>query len=284
MTQTASNMYEKLKKICQRPPVFSVYTADVLWTQPHLANQMLQTHLSQETPLASRPLIAVDRVVSWLDDRFHLKGKAVCDLGCGPGLYTERYAQRGATVCGLDFSANSIEYAKTSASGKNINVAYLVANYLIDPLPQDQDLVTMIYCDLCPLSPTQRRILLGKIRESLHPDGVFVFDVASIKAFECKTEGTVFGRNYMDGFWSEGDYFVFHSVHRYKHENVSLDHFAILEERGDWNIYNWMQYYTDSSIAMELYENGFEVVDITSGFDADETDQKTLGVIAKPMG
>ena len=96
------SMYNQIKKIHQRPEVFSVYTADVLWTRPHLAGQMLQTHLNQETPLASRPFVAIDRVVTWLDGRFRLKGKAVCDLGCGPGLYAERYAQCGAIVCGLD--------------------------------------------------------------------------------------------------------------------------------------------------------------------------------------
>ncbi len=123
--------------------------------------------------MASRPFAAIDSVVTWLDEKFHLNGKTVCDLGCGPGLYTERYAQLGALVCGLDFSTNSIEYAKLSAVEKDLSVSYAVANYLTDPLPQDQDLVTMIYCDLCPLSPAQRQILLGKVRASLNHDGLF---------------------------------------------------------------------------------------------------------------
>ena len=276
-------MYDQLKKIHRRPAVFSVYTADVLWTQPHLAAQMLQTHLDQETPLASRPRVAIDRVVTWLDERFHLRGKAVCDLGCGPGLYAERYARRGAIVCGLDFSANSIEYAKTRAAENGVPATYVVADYLIDPLPQDQDLITMIYCDLCPLSPAQRQTLLGKIRTSLHHDGNFVFDVASIKAFEDTTEKTTLGHNYMNGFWSENDYFAFHSTYRYEDENVSLDHFTIVEEKGIWEVYNWMQYYTSKSIKAELRANGFEATDIVSGFGADEADETTFGVIARRM-
>ena len=275
-------MYDQLKKIHQRPEVFSVYTADVLWTRPHLADQMLQTHLNQETPLASRPLVAVDRVVAWLDEQFHLDGKAVCDLGCGPGLYAERYARCGAVVHGLDFSANSIEYAKTSASEKGVSVTYAVANYLTDPLPRDQDLITMIYCDLCPLSPAQRQTLLGKVRTSLRPDGAFVFDVASIKAFEDTTETTTFGHTYMDGFWSEKDYFAFHNTYRYEDENVSLDHFTIIEEKGTWDVYNWMQYYTPESIAAELGANGLDVVDIVGGFGVDGADDTTFAVIARP--
>jgi len=277
-------MYDQLKEIHQRPKAFSVYTVDALWTRPHLAAQMLQTHLNQGTPLASRPFAAIDRFVSWLDETFSLKGKAVCDLGCGPGLYAERYAERGATVSGLDFSANSIEYAKNSASGKNVTVAYIVANYLSDPLPQNQDLITLIYCDLCPLSPDQRQTLLGKVRKSLRPNGIFVFDVASMKAFEAKTNNTAFGHNYMDGFWSEKDYFAFHNAYRYEDQNISLDHFVIIEEHDTWEIYNWMQYYTPESIASELKANGFELVDILDGFGADKADDTTFGVIARQTG
>ena len=56
-------LYRQLHQIQSKPELFSVYTADVLWTQPHLANQMLNTHLDQDTALASRPINAIERVV-----------------------------------------------------------------------------------------------------------------------------------------------------------------------------------------------------------------------------
>jgi 2-polyprenyl-3-methyl-5-hydroxy-6-metoxy-1,4-benzoquinol methylase len=34
----------------------------------------------------------------------------IADFGCGPGLYTEKLAERGATVTGIDFSENSIRH------------------------------------------------------------------------------------------------------------------------------------------------------------------------------
>lgn len=94
-------MYKELVNIHEKPSPFSKYTAKQLWTEPYLANQMLQAHLCQETPMASRPLIAIERVVNWLDSKFKLNGKSVCDLGCGPGLYAEKYATLGAKVVGL---------------------------------------------------------------------------------------------------------------------------------------------------------------------------------------
>ncbi len=274
-------MFRELQEINRKPDVFSVYTADQLWTDFHLAKQMLQTHLNQETPMASRPTPAIDRVVAWMDRKFGLADKALCDLGCGPGLYAERFARLGATVCGLDFSSNSIEYARQSAVEHKTKVDYKVANYLIDPLPSEQDIVTLIYCDFCPLSPQQRKLLLGKIRENLKPDGVLVFDVASTKSFENFSEHSSFAPNYMDGFWSGNEYFTFHQRHRYEDEKVSLDHYTIVEELRTWSVYNWLQYFTAESIDAELSANGFKMVELVNGFGVEENDEATFAVIAK---
>ena len=186
-------MYTELAKLSERPKVFSSYTADTLWTAPHLANQMLQTHLSQDTALASRPFEAIDRVVEWIDRAFGLDGKAVCDLGCGPGLYANRFAGRGAIVHGLDFSRSSIDYAQKHAPSNAGPVTFQVANYLTDPLPEQQDLVTLIYCDLCPLSPPQRQTLLAKTLQALTPGGKFILDVFQLPLLKVWMRGCCLG-------------------------------------------------------------------------------------------
>jgi SAM-dependent methyltransferase len=273
-------MYDKLTKIHQRPEVFSIYTAEQLWTKPHLANQMLQFHLSQDTVLASRPTEAIDRVVHWIDQSFGLDRTSVCDLGCGPGLYAAKYAELGAIVHGIDFSSNSIEYAQKHAPLNTEPITYQVANYLTDPLPEQQDLVTLIYCDLCPLSPIQRQTLLAKIRQILTPDGKFIFDVMSIKAFDGVREGVSFGHNFMNGFWSEKDYFAFQLTFRYDDEAVSLDHYTVIEENHSWDVYNWLQYFSHDDIRTELEKAGFGSVEFTEGFGVDSSDVATFGVIA----
>lgn len=273
-------MFKQLQTIQHRPELYSVYTTDVLWCEPHLANQMLQTHLNQDTTLASRPLSAINRVVSWFDDTFQLSGKALCDLGCGPGLYAQRFAQRGAMVQGLDFSTNSIAYARQNSTH---GVTYEVANYLTDPLPQNQDLITLIYCDLCVLSPAQRQVLYTNVRASLKPEGRFVFDVMSAGAFEGVSNTSTYGQNYMGGFWATGDYFAFHNTFRYDVENVSLDHFTIIEEGHTWHVYNWLKYFTAQNIKRELAQNGFSIDKIVPGFDVSSNDEVTFGVIAQPL-
>ena len=273
-------MYEGLKHLSERPRVFSVYSADMLWTEPHLAKMMLDTHLAQDTALASRPTEAIERVVSWIDEVIGLTVRKVCDLGCGPGLYAHRYAKRGAHVIGLDFSANSIAYAQRHSSSNDAPVSYRLVNYLTDPLPAQQDLITLIYCDLCALSPSQRKMLLAKLRECLVPGGKFVFDVYSETAFDRVTEGALFGRNLMNGFWSANEYFAFQHTFRYEREAVSLDRFTIIEEDLTWDVFNWLQYFSPDDICRELKSAGFSSAEFVKGFDLDPEDEASFAVVA----
>lgn len=274
-------MFKELEQIHKKPEIYSVYTTDTLWTEPHLAKQMLQAHLSQATPMASRPAIAIERVVAWLDTKLDLRGKSICDLGCGPGLYAEKFAQRGAKVHGLDFSTSSIQYAKSSAAKHQLTITYQVANYLETSLPAEQELVTLIYCDLCILSPSQRQKLYNQVQQCLKPNGLFVFDVFSIDAFHLFTEHHSFAPNYMQPFWSDSPYYAFHNAFRYETEHVSLDHYTIIEAIRTWHIYNWIQYFTPESLTAELTAHGFEVIEIVNGFDTEASSGDSFGVIAR---
>lgn len=275
-------LFEELSDIYRKPELFSAYTADTLWTDPHLAEQMLKTHLDQNTPLASRTLPVVDQTVAWLDEQFCLNGKKVCDLGCGPGLYAERYAQCGALVEGIDFSANSIAYATQNATSDRGSLSFRQLNYLSDELPAQQDLVTLIYCDFCPLSPAQRSILLNKIHHALAPGGAFVFDVCSAKSFQDISEATVVEHSPMNGFWTANECYVFQSIWTYPNEAVSLDLFTIVEEQRIWRVYNWLQHFSPEGIAAELQAHGFEVESIGSGFGASDETAGTFSVVARP--
>jgi SAM-dependent methyltransferase len=279
------SMYAQLVDHHQRPDPFSTYTAETLWTEPHSSSQMLAYHLDQETDLASRKSPAIDRVVDWVDNNFGLSEKSVCDLGCGPGLYAQRFAARGAKVHGLDFSENSIAHAKESARELGLGIEYSVANYLKDPLPTGQDLITMIYCDLCVLSPDQRQVIYTKVRQALRGDGAFLFDVMSEKAFEARNETSWFGRRSMDGFWANGDYFAFLNTFKYEAQRIVLDKYTIVEADRTWQVFNWMQYFDRAGIAAELAQNGFGNVEIIGDFASEPGggDGTHFGVVARPL-
>jgi SAM-dependent methyltransferase len=252
-------LYARLAEFCRRPEPFSRSTIDRLWTDPHIAAQMLRFHLDPETDAASRRPATIDGFVGWLDAHFQLPGRSVTDLGCGPGLYTQRLATRGARVTGLDLSASSLAHARQAAATAGLGIDYRQADYLRDDLPAQSDLVIQIYGDFCALAPDKRALLLQKVRASLAPGGSFVFDVFSLGQYGELAEREAFGHRFMDGFWSAADYIGFQRTFLYPGHAISLDRYLVVEPHRSFEICNWMQYYTPESIAAELAQSGFRM-------------------------
>ena len=124
-------MFENLKQINRRPAPYEFYTADALWTDEHTAGEMLKYHLNEELAMASRTGAFIERSVAWLQARFAIGAAThVADFGCGPGLYTARFAALGAQVTGIDFSANSLGYARQEATRRGLAIDYRQQNYL----------------------------------------------------------------------------------------------------------------------------------------------------------
>lgn len=252
-------MYDFFLTLATKPEAFSASTIKTLWTQPHLAAQMLKYHLNDSTPLASRPLSEIKDIVAFINGYRSLQGLRVCDLGCGPGLYSNEFAACGAEVVGIDFSQSSIDYALSHrASG----TSFQVADYLEDELPAGFDMACLIYTDFCSLSPRQRAHLLGKIRAMLKPGGLFILDVNSVHVLEGYKEETEIAAGMMGGFWSAGEYVGIRQEWLYPQDDLSLTRFTIVEPDQAWAVYNWRQCYTVDSIRAELARNGFRVPEV----------------------
>jgi len=276
-------MYTQLKELAAKPAPWSVSTVKKLWTDPWLAEQMLWHHLSQESGHSSRPIAEIENIVEWIDDQLELAGKHVIDLGCGPGLYARRMARRGASVTGVDFSANSLAYARTREMQ---NVEYIEADYLEDDLPFGFDIAALIFYDYCAMAPGKRKRLLERVHGLLNPGGKLVLDLAGPGAFDAVEEQLEIEERLMGGFFAEGDYLGLHKVDVYEEEALSLDRFFIIEPERTWQIFNWVQYYSPESTSAELGEAGFMVAAMTGGLNGEPLadDSKTIGVIAEKTG
>lgn len=274
-------MYDFIHDISLRPAPFSRYTAKELWTKPHLSQQMLNYHLNQETDLASRRIEIIDSVVGWIDEQLKLSGKKLCDLGCGPGLYTQRFFEQGAEVTGIDFSRYTLNYAKSQSNG---DVHYLHADYLADRLPTGFDVITLIYTDLCVLSPDQRATLLSKMRSMLNPEGHIVLDVAGMGLMGGRQEVTLIEDRLMGGFWASGKYVGIQKSYIYDDVHLALDRYIIVEPGETWQIYNWFQHFTPKMIEEELREAGFAVAKIAGDLTGEPLteDGDLMGIIATP--
>jgi 2-polyprenyl-3-methyl-5-hydroxy-6-metoxy-1,4-benzoquinol methylase len=114
----------RLAALGQKPEAFTPGEPR-FWDDPHISKHLLATHLDPETNLASRKPETIDASVAWIMAELDLKaGDRVLDLGCGPGLYANRFAQLGLKVTGVDYSKRSIDYARWAAKELNLEIDY----------------------------------------------------------------------------------------------------------------------------------------------------------------
>ena len=266
-------MFKELEKINCRPDPFQFYTAEELWTDEYTSKKMLEFHLNELIDVSSRNIEFISRSVDWISSHFDLdKSKSICDFGCGPGLYTTRFAEIGSQVTGIDFSKRSIDYANIVAVEKGLDINYIHQNYFNFGSTKKFDLITMIMCDYCALSPVQRKKLLQKFYNFLKPDGSVLLDVYSLNSFDQRNEHSFYERNLLDGFWSSENYYGFLNTFKYKTEKVILDKYTIVDKNRIRVVYNWLQYFSPEILSLEFEGNNFTIESIYSDVTGSELD------------
>lgn len=278
-------MFETLEQINQRPKPYEFYTAAELWNDAYVSKKMLEYHLDETQDLASKNPVFINKVVDWIDSRFKINGMKICDFGCGPGLYTTRFAKKGADVTGIDFSERSITYAKNIASQKNLKIDYILENYLEFTTNQTFDLITMVYYDLCPLSPAQRKILFAKFYKYLKNDGYLILDVLSMNYFDSIREKNTYEYIAENGFWSANPYYAFLNTFKYENEELLLHKYTLFEKNRTRKIYNWLQCYHLESLKNEFQENGFQIIEHYSDISGTSYNPQSteIAVVAQKM-
>ena len=257
------DMFYQLESINERPKPYEFYTAEELWTDEHTSEQMLACHLNSEVDLSSRRGEFISRSVEWITAHFEVDSSTrIADFGCGPGLYASRLAGTGARVTGIDFSRRSIEYAQAAAKRSGLSIDYNHQNYLEFVTDKRFDLIIMIMCDFCALSPVQRMTMLEKFHSLLLPGGAVMLDVYSLQAYDDREETTLYSENLLDGFWSREKYYGYQNTFKYDPEKVVLDKYTIVEAARIRTVYNWLQYFSAESLKREFGEAGFNQTEL----------------------
>jgi len=281
-------MFKELERINARPEPFEFYTARDLWTDEHTSEQMLKFHLNEDIDISSRNAAFIDRSVEWIVSHFGVEaGTKTADFGCGPGLYAARLARRQAIVTGIDFSRRSIQHGMQVAANEGLPIRYVNEDYLEFDTDDRFDLVLMIMCDFCALSPEQRKRMLGKFHTLLKEGGSVLLDVYSLNAFSRRQEKALYEANLLDGFWSGNEYYGFQNTFRYDEEKVVLDKYTIVEADRTRTIYNWLQYFSPETLKEEFTACGFSVEGIfgdVAGTPFDSKADEFAIVAKKPAG
>lgn len=245
---------------------------------------MLAAHLNPKTDQASRRPETIEASVYWIITELGLKpGDSILDLGCGPGLYASRLAQRGLNVTGVDYSRRSIAYAQDFAQKNDLEIDYRYQNYL-EMIDENRfDAALLIFGDFCPLSPDQRGQLLQNVHRALKPGEYFILDVTT-RLHRQKYGNRNNWYALETGFWKADPHLVLEQGFDYPEDAIYLDQAIVIEAEGKISVYrNWFQDYDLKTITAELEAGGFRVQSAWSDLTGTTyiEDTKWIGLIAQ---
>ena len=244
-------MFTQLKKMMTKPALYEKGTVE-LWTDEYISKGMLEAHLNPNWDAATRNHATVQKTVNWIHSVAPSEQyRDLLDLGCGPGIYAEKFHEAGYQVSGVDFSECSINYAQNSAKEKKLPITYHHQDYLTMNFNEQFDLVTLIYYDFGVLSTEDRARLLKKIHIALRPGGLLILDVLTPQHFFDQKEFRKW--EYAErGFFCAEPHFCFHSFYRYDEQSTILDQYIIATEQNFWHINNFQHTFTKDEISHDL--------------------------------
>ena len=253
---------KQLVNITKKPCLYEKGTS-FMWTNPHISKQLLQVHLNPDIDLGSRKKATIEKTAKWILETQNKKENLnILDLGCGPGLYTEIFAQNGHQVTGIDISKTSIDYAVKSAYEKGLAIDYRCESYLdIDFEKEKFDLIVLIYTDLGALLPEEREKLLAKIHKALKEGGRFIFDVLKDNNLSDKLSPKTWESN-STGFWKDAPYLALSESFLYEIEKIILFQNTIIDDNNDAETYRfWTHFFSQSDIRKMLEFNQFNSIE-----------------------
>lgn len=248
---------ERLLSFLASPPPLYAPSSAPFWDDEHISKQMLDAHLAPDIDAASRSHAFIRRSAEWIAGLYApCAGKRLLDLGCGPGLYAELFADAGFSVTGIDLSRRSIAYARERAEESGHPIEYILDSYLSLEREEEFDIAVMIYCDFGVLCPADRKELLSRVLRALKPGGLLVLDAFTAKELSGFVEGRT--AEYSEGgFWSPEPHLCITTDRLYPETDNYLEQYVIVTANGCERYNIWNQVYTADSLGRELSDAGF---------------------------
>ncbi len=253
------------------------------WHDPEFSERMLAEHLDQSHPGASRPFATIDAHVDWILDAV-LRGRPgrVLDLGCGPGLYTERLARRGCSCVGVDFSPAAVEYAELTAERLGLDCTYHHADLTTAELGTGFDLAMLIFGELNTFSRDQAADLLRRTADALEPGAALILEPHSYEAVVRLGEAPSSWYSSTGGLFSPQAHLFLAEQAWDKRSGTSVFRFMVVDaETAKVDVYGQqLVAYTDDEFRRLLDGAGFSDIELQPGFGA-ATDPETMVITAR---
>jgi 2-polyprenyl-3-methyl-5-hydroxy-6-metoxy-1,4-benzoquinol methylase len=265
-------MFEQLEQYLKLPQLYET-TDFMFWRDDYISRKLLDVHLDPKIDLASRRPEFIESSADWIAQTAPpAQYPRLLDIGCGPGLYAERFAARGYSVTGVDFSENSIAYARVETKKRGSGIDYVCEDYLNMSVSGEFDIAVMIYCDYGALSAQNRALIMKRAFDRLRPGGMFLLDVCSLRQYDAFAEGRTWQAQ-EGGFWSAKKCYCLQNDLKYP-EHTTLNQ-TLIVTRDRTRLCNvWTHCFSKDELAAEAEGAGFHTIgvyaDVAGGAYSDD--------------
>lgn len=266
---------KELIKLTELPQAFEKGTSDI-WVDPDREEFILESHLDERIDGASKDEKFIEDTIQFIENLAPVgRYKAVIDLGCGPGLYSEKLAIKGYNVIGVDYAENSINYAISEAKKKNLQIEYRCDDFLNIEMSNDFDVALLIYQIYGLLKPEERKKLLENIYQGLKPGGLVLLDVLSDIGYDDFEDLQVWSRSRSDSPISQEKHLGLISQVKYP-KKVTLQKSILIFPNGKLVNYNyWNQYFNITDLKKEANDVGLVLEDIYSDVNGEPYNEES---------
>lgn len=261
---------KNLLELAKSPEPFQEGTQEI-WLDPDRADLVLKSHFDENIPGGSRGSGFIDETVDFINKFAPVdKYKKVIDLGCGPGLYSERLAVKGYDVVGVDFNKNAIDYAINEAEKKNLAIDYRNEDFLNIELENEFDLALLIYQIYGVFDPKNRKKILSNIHRGLKPGGLVLLDVLSETSYEKYEQNLMWWLSDNRSLLSDKKHLTLYASKKYPNK-VTLAKNVLVFDDGELVSYNyWNQHFKIKDLEKEVNDAGFTLENVYADVNGSE--------------
>lgn len=190
----------------------------------------------------------------------------ICELGCGTGIMTEKFAKAGYQMIGLDKSVDMLALAKQKQEETKSDILYLNQDMTEMELDKPVDACISV-CDSMNylLQEEEMSALFERVKKYLTPGGLFIFDLKTVYCYR-----NVIGNQ----TWVEQDEEVSYIWENFFYEAQDINEYmlTIFRKQPDSGLYERMEEahyqraYSPERLKSLLAEAGLTLVD---SFDED---------------
>ncbi|MGA7671386.1 MAG: class I SAM-dependent methyltransferase [Nitrolancea sp.] len=255
------------------------------WNDPEFSRRMLQEHLTQRHDLASRRTSIIDKHVAWIHrELLHEQPGRVLDLGCGPGLYTSRFAALGHECVGIDFSPAAIDYARRQPIDGTGTCQYVQGDIREIDYGEEFDVAMLIFGELNTFRHDDALLILRKVRSALKETGRLLLEPHTYEFVEQRGREQPTWRASQGGVLSTRPHIVLEESFWEPAARVATQRTFLVdvETSATTKYVETMQAYTLDDYTSLLQEAGFSLSDSFSAMPGSPERGDLIALVAKP--